>query len=126
MIHFSSCVVCGREIEVDGSRLIYVPPVCSRWECQDAFARHEMARMERQRSEQALSCLLTCRLCHADPTIESHRDHWPWCGDEYTCTIQCPNHPDNCATGSSLDNAIDAQREAEAAWNNLQNQGEKA
>ena len=68
----------------------------------------------------------TCRICHASPAVKHYLDRWPWCGYEYVCNIWCPQHPDNCATGSSLDSAIDAQREAEAAWNNLQNQGEKA
>ena len=66
--------------------------------------------------------LSACRICGKAPAVEHGYDHWPWCC-EYWCHIQCPDHVFNGVAGTSIDNAIDAQREAEAAWNNLQKYG---
>ena len=70
--------------------------------------------------------VVPCRICGKAPSIEHGQDHWPWCS-EYWCHIQCQEHDYNGVAGTSLDNAIEAQREAEAAWNRLQKQeGETA
>lgn len=69
--------------------------------------------------------LIPCRFCGKAPTVESGKDDWPWCA-EYWCHLQCPEHEYNGVAGTSLDNEIDAQREAETAWNRLQQEGAKA
>lgn len=65
--------------------------------------------------------LAGCHICGNAPTVLHGYDRWPWCC-EYWCHIHCPEHKDNGVAGTSIDNAIDAQRTAEAAWNNLQRQ----
>lgn len=46
--------------------------------------------------------------------------HDRFCG-VYYCEIGCPEHGKCC--GSSLDNAIEAQREAEDAWDDIHGKG---
>ena len=67
------------------------------------------------------NALPSCHLCGQAPTITNGYDRWPWCA-EYWCHIQCPEHKDVGVAGTSIDNAIDAQRAAEAAWIRLQAQ----
>ena len=62
-----------------------------------------------------------CRVCGKEPKVE----HWvDRIGSvEYVCEIQCQGHARE--VGWSLDNAIEAQREAEAKWNRANLEGGK-
>ena len=57
--------------------------------------------------------LKPCWVCGKNPTVANFADRR---GEvEYVCEIECKGHAKE--VGTSLDNAIEAQREAEEKWN---------
>ena len=62
--------------------------------------------------------LVPCRECGKPPVITYDHRNVLGCYDEYFCEILCPDHPFcEIAIGYSMDNFIEAQREAEDNWN---------